>query len=113
MIDWIGLLENVLWVMGLAVALAAVSYTDWKRRLEEPRLSFRQMLGQARFQVAFGLGMALFCAGLALSLDAWWQRIGWALLAAAFTWLAISSWRRLRRAGKDSRDGGDDRGGVE
>ncbi len=97
MIDWFGVASNGLWVLGLAIALAGLSYTDWRRRVDEPRVGLRQALGQPRFQALFGLGMTLFCAGLALSVGAWWQIAGWALLALAFAWLAFSSWRKARR----------------
>lgn len=97
MIDWYGLFHNALWVLGLAIALASLSYTDWRRRTAEPRQSLRHALGRPGFQAVFSLGMVLFCAGLALGGDAWWQMAGWAILAAAFAWLAFTSWRQVRR----------------
>ncbi len=105
-IDWFGVFSNGLWILGLAVALAAVSYADWRRRLNEPRLSLRQALGQPAFQAAWslglllfcaGLGLLLFCAGLALTSDVWWQTIAWAALALAFLYLCGSAWLQSRR----------------
>ena len=98
MIDWYGVFHNALWVLGLSIALASLSYTDWRRRTSEPRASFRAMLGDPGFQTVFSVGMVLFCAWLALGGSTWWQTVGWALLALAFVWLAFSSWRTLRRA---------------
>ena len=97
MIDWYGVFHNALWVLGLAVALASLSYMDWRRRTTEPRLSFRAALGRPGFQAVCSLGMVLFCAGLALAGDVWWQIAGWVILAVAFGWLAFSSWRQYRR----------------
>lgn len=104
MIDWYGVFHNALWVLGLAIALASLSYSDWQRRTSEPRVGFRAMLGQPGFQTAFSVGMVLFCAGIALGGAVWWQTLGWALLALAFAWLAFSSWRRLRRPQSDGVD---------
>ncbi len=98
MIDWYGVFHNALWVLGLAIVLASLSYSDWRRRTSEPRISFRAMLGDPGFQTTFSVGMVLFCAGIALGGAVWWQTLGWALLALAFAWLSFSSWRTLRRS---------------
>ena len=97
MIDWYGVFHNALWVLGLAVALASLSYSDWRRRTSEPRISLRAIVGDPGFQMAFSVGMVLFCAGIALGGAVWWQTLGWALLALAFVWLAFSAWRMMRR----------------
>lgn len=96
-IDWFGVFYNALWIFGLAVALAAVSYADWRRRLSQPRLSLRQALAQPAFQAAWSLGLLLFCAGLALSGGPWWQTAAWAALALAFLILGGSALLRARR----------------
>ena len=64
MIDWYGVFHNALWVLGLAIALASLSYSDWRRRTSEPRVGLRAALGQPGFQALFSLGMVLFCVGL-------------------------------------------------
>ena len=96
-IDWFGVMSNGLWIFGLAIALAAVSYADWRRRLNEPRLSLRQALGQPSFQAAWSLGLLLFCVGLALTSTVWWQTAAWAALALAFLYLGGSAVRQARR----------------
>lgn len=96
-IDWFGVFSNGLWILGLAVALAAVSYADWRRRLNEPRLTLRQALGQPSFQAAWSLGLLLFCAGLALTSAVWWQTAAWAALALAFLYLGGSALLQSRR----------------
>ncbi len=95
-IDWFGVLSNALWILGLAVALATVSYVDWRRRLSQPQPSLRRALGQPAFQAAWSLGMLLFCAGLALSGGPWWQTAAWAALAVAFLYLGGTAWLRSR-----------------
>ena len=96
-IDWFGVFSNGLWILGLAVGLAALSYADWRRRLSQPPLTLRQALGQPAFQAAWSLGLLLFCAGLALVSEPWWQAVAWAALAVAFLYLGGSAWLRVRR----------------
>ncbi len=96
-VDWFGVFSNGLWILGLAIALAAVSYADWRRRLNEPRLSLRQALGQPTFQAAWSLGLLFFCVGLALTSDAWWQTVAWAALALAFLYLGGNALLQARR----------------
>lgn len=100
MIDWYGVFHNTLWIVGLAIALAAFSYTEWWRHLQSPRRSLRQALSDAGFQAAFGLGLTLFCAGLALGSDRWWQIAAWAMLGLLFAWQSVNAWRALRRAAR-------------
>lgn len=91
------LLPNGVSILGLAVALAAVSVVDWRRRLSEPRLTLRQALAAPAFQAAWSLGLLLFCAGLALGSDTWWQTALWIALALAFLVIGGSAARRTRR----------------
>lgn len=98
MIDWYGVFRNALWILGLAVVLAAFSYSDWQRSGQNPKPSLRQAMTAPAFQAAFGLGMALFCIGLALSSRRWWEIAAWAALALLFAWQAIGAWlARSRR----------------
>lgn len=97
MIDWYGVFHNALWVLGLAVVLAALSYADWRRGTQTPKQSLRQALSQPGFQAAFCLGMVLFCTGVALGSHRWWEVVAWALLALLFVWQAVIAWRAARR----------------
>lgn len=93
MIDVWGILANSLWILGLAVLLAALSWAHWAASVEKVR--FRAVLGRPRVQRVLNLGLALFCAGLAVTGRVWWERVLWGLLAAVW---AVQAWMTDRRA---------------
>ena len=95
MIDWFGVFHNALWIFGLAIVLAALSYADWRRRLVVQRVSFRQALAEPGFQAAVSLGFTLFCAGLALGSAVWWQIAAWVALGLFFAWNGLTCLRRM------------------
>lgn len=97
MIDWFGVFHNALWILGLAIVLAALSYADWRRRLTVPPISFRKALAEPGFQAAVSLGFVLFCAGLALGSTVWWQIAAWTALGLLFTWQGLICLRQLRQ----------------
>ena len=96
-IAWFEVFNNGLWIFGLAMALAAVSYADWRRRLSQPPLTLRQALGQPSFQAAWSLGLLLFCAGLALGVGPLWQTVLWTALGLGFLLLGASALLRARK----------------
>ena len=98
MVDWSGIGRTALWVSGLAVMLATWSWNEWWAHVHGQKL--RPVLGEARFQVPFSVGMVLFCVGMALGERIWW-RIGlWCVLALLFVWQGAQAWR----ARADTRD---------
>ena len=97
MIDWFAVLHNALWIFGLAIVLAALSYADWRRRLVVPPVSFRQALAEPGFQAAVSLGFTLFCAGLALGSAVWWQIAAWVALGLFFAWNGLTCLRRMTK----------------
>jgi hypothetical protein len=102
MIDWSGVLRNGLWIVGLAVALAGVSYADWWRRQQVPRMGLGQALEVPWFRAAVSLGLALFCAGLALSGGPWWVVALWSGLGLLFGGQAVAAVMAARREGDDA-----------
>lgn len=86
MIDWLGVATNSLWVLGLAGMLAAASYYDYVA-WQQGR-SRRAVLTSSPFVFYLSLSAAIFCAGVALSGGAWWERIAWGLLAILCAWQA-------------------------
>jgi hypothetical protein len=94
-IDIWGVIANSLWILGLAVLLAALSWARWVAHTEQNRL--RTVLKRPSIQIALDVGLFLFCAGLATTGRAWWERILWGLLAAAWVvqvWLARANARK-------------------
>jgi hypothetical protein len=82
-IDAWGVAANGLWIVGLALALAAVSWARWRAAVERP--SFRAILRQAEVARALYGGLALFCAGLAATGQAWWEWMLWGGLTLYWT----------------------------
>ncbi|MHB0879228.1 MAG: hypothetical protein ACYC5O_24585 [Anaerolineae bacterium] len=94
MIDWVGLAFGALWVFGLALALTTVSVAGWVAR--ERGLRLRRLLAARDYIVPIEVGGALFAVGLAYGGLPWWQTGLWLLVAAAFAYDAIATYRRGR-----------------
>jgi hypothetical protein len=92
MIDWMGLAANSLWILGLAVALAALSYASWQAWQNKEKLRLR--LASRGAQLAFNLAGVLFCAGLAAASQSWWQILLWAILGLLFLAQLLLSLRK-------------------
>ena len=88
MIDWVGVATNGLWLLGLAMGLAVLSYADWSAHSAHRRL--RDVLGQPAFRIALWSGLTLFCVGVALSGGQWWERVLWGALAVM---AVVEVWR--------------------
>lgn len=95
MISWWGLFRNALWILGLAVGLAAWSYARWWAHQNRVRL--RLVINMPLFVVPFSAGLALFSLGLALSGRHWWETAAWAMLAVLSVGQAVYSWLTGRR----------------
>lgn len=100
MIDVWGVIANSLWILGLAVLLAVLSWTHWVASTEGNRI--RDALKRPRIQQALDLGLFLFCAGLAATGRTWWERILWGLLAAVWIFQAWLAERKKRYADNDN-----------
>ena len=87
MIDWINLAANVLWILALSIGLSTVGILYYRSTSgdQPPGAAWRQSGPQA----ALSLAGFLFCTGLLLTSDSFFQRFLWALLALAFVvqWL--------------------------
>ncbi len=90
MINWYGVFVNGLWVTGLAIILAAVSWSLYARSLAGR--TWLQQLASPQMSLALALGMMLFALGLAFRPDGRvWRSLLWLMLALSFalmTWLA-------------------------
>lgn len=96
MIDWIGVIVSAIWILGLAVLVATVSVAY---ALAQDR-SIRSVLGQTPFRLALTVGGMLFAVGMALSVDAWWERAGWIVMIGLLLWDGVSTWRSARASQK-------------
>lgn len=94
MIDWLQVLFNLFWLLGLALILAAFSYSSWLAHTRGVRA--RQLLGSPIFQLPFSIGLSLVSLGLVFLGRGWLERGLWAVLAVLFTWQTWSLWRRSR-----------------
>ncbi|MFQ5576481.1 MAG: hypothetical protein ACE5G8_05770 [Anaerolineae bacterium] len=90
-IDWLNVLYNTFWIIGLALILAAFSYADWQAARRG--LSLRQASGGAVFYRWPALGLMLVSLGLMFLAAVWWERLIWLAFAALF---AVQGWQTRR-----------------
>jgi hypothetical protein len=82
MVDIKGVVTNSLWIVGLAILLAVLSWVHWLSKVK--RTSFRDVVKHPQTQRYLNTGLFLFSIGLATSTQTWWERTLWGLLAAAW-----------------------------
>ena len=82
MIDWANLAGNALWILGLSLALATLSYSSWQASIT--REKFFTSLSHPGPQASLDVAGALFCAGLAATSAVLWQKALWAVLGIIF-----------------------------
>jgi hypothetical protein len=99
MIDWWNVFTNSLWILGVAAALASLSYVDWLASREGAGL--RHVLSQLAQRADFSLALAVASVGAGLGVVRLWERILWLLLASSLALFAFRLWpgRRKGRAG--------------
>ena len=97
MIDWYNLAANALWILALALALTSLSFARWGARMEEEKL--KVILNRPSWQISLNLAGTIFCAGLALTSDIWWEQLLWAILGVLFLVQVVIS--RLSIQGPD------------
>jgi hypothetical protein len=82
LIDWPSLAANALWIAGLSLALAALSFAGFEASSSQQRLG--AVLKQRRFVFTLNLAGALFCSGLAATSSQLLELILWIVLAVLF-----------------------------
>ncbi|HMD88175.1 MAG TPA: hypothetical protein VKF38_03340 [Anaerolineaceae bacterium] len=82
LIDWGALAANSLWIVGLGLALAVLSFAGFEARVS--RIHLGTILKQPRFDITLNLAGILFCSGLAANTDQLFERILWIILAVLF-----------------------------
>jgi membrane protein implicated in regulation of membrane protease activity len=82
MINWFSMFANSLWIIALALALAALSYASWRASVDKEKL--RSKLNKGEYSAVFSLAGLLFCAGLALTAPSTLQTVLWTILGIGF-----------------------------
>jgi hypothetical protein len=88
MINLPAVVANALWVLGLSLALTALSWAHYTASQHQTRL--RRELDHPAPRTALDAGLLLFCAGLAATSTRWWERALWLALALAWALLALA-----------------------
>jgi hypothetical protein len=90
MIDVRFVIAHSLWILGAAIALAAIGYYDWQAR--ERRLPLRQLLRTAwGWKVSIAGSALLVASGFVLMESTrWWERALWLMVWAG---AAFDLWR--------------------
>jgi hypothetical protein len=82
MIDVWSVAANGLWILGLSILLAALSWAVWASTAGDDRL--RIVIMRPPIRLSVDLGFLIFCIGLAVTTQKWWGRALWAALAVAW-----------------------------
>ena len=94
MIDWLNLLSNSLWILGLAVGLAVIGLAHWEAQAGQQKM--RQLLAHPGKQVLLDLAGVFFCAGLAATSSRWWEIALWLIMLAMFVLqVVLEVWKRI------------------
>ena len=94
MIDWWGLLANLLWIAGLAIDLAAFSMAYYVA--QAARIPLRQELEGLAFQIPFCAGTLLVGWGMLFSGQSWWEKTFGGLMVVGCLVLAVHLWNCQR-----------------
>lgn len=97
LIDWRLVGFSALWILGLSIVLAAVSFADYEASRQAQRT--RVILREPRYRLAWNGGLALFCLGWLGTASAWWVGTAWLGLAAWFGYETWQAWRESRAPG--------------
>jgi hypothetical protein len=91
-IDWPFVATHALWILGLAVILAAFSYHNWLR--QELGRSFRTQWREPGWRVPHYAGLILIAVSMVLMAGApVWERAVWAVLAMVWSRQAYAAWQ--------------------
>ena len=88
MIDWVIVGFGALWILGLGLVVATLSFANYLASQQKRR--FGQALEMPACRIMIDLGLVLFCLGLAGGVSAVWERLLWAVLALIF---AVQTWQ--------------------
>jgi hypothetical protein len=92
MVDWVSLVFNELWILGLAIILAALSHAHWLAHTRRERL--RTLLDARDFQLWLLVGLMLISLGAALLGPRWWEHVLWGMFCAVIAWQLWDAWHK-------------------
>ncbi|MEW5986580.1 MAG: hypothetical protein AB1791_08110 [Chloroflexota bacterium] len=95
MINWLSLAAGALWIGGLSLLLAALSYHTWLAGEQKRR--WRDQLAENSFGRVAWLSILLIGVGLAAGSRQTWERWLWILFSLVALSQCIGSWRLRRR----------------
>lgn len=92
--DFRSVVAHSLWILGVAVVVAAFSYCQWLAQSQRRRLS-QVLHGEAAWSRSVAVGLLLTATGFLLMRDhRWWERVMWTTVLAL---AALDLWRTGRR----------------
>lgn len=97
-IEWRIVFSNAPWILGCAIALAVLSYTDWRAAQHHEKL--RAQFGRPNIRMAFDIAFVLICLGLAASADSTFAVIIWLILTILASLRTTQDWLAFRRASR-------------
>jgi len=97
LIDWVLVGSSALWILGLSIIIAALSFADYYTTRTHDR--FWATLQKPGYRVALHGGLHLVCLGLALNARPWWLTLIWLGMGVGFGHRAWQAWRERRRSG--------------
>jgi hypothetical protein len=80
------LTSQILWIAGLSLIIAAVSWRAWQMRMTRSKVSF------ISDNKILDLGLILFCLGIVLSTNQPWARYFFILMMVSVTIIAMVNW---------------------
>ncbi len=100
MIDWFAVISAAIWILGLAILLAAFSIAYDTAARQHGLL--RNILAQPAFRSSLVVGAGLFSLGLTLTVTTWWEKLGWIFVLILILADGVSvyrSWRHTNEKG--------------
>jgi len=95
LIDWGWLFRQIPWVVGLALGLAGLSWGHWDALTSRRR--HREVLTRPGYRMVFSLSLTLFCIGLVLNPQRWWESYLWAAFGLYFATETVLAARAMYR----------------
>ncbi len=97
-IDWRDVFSNALWILGCAVALATLSYADWRADRDHAKL--RGQFAKPKYRMSIEIALIFFCSGLAATSVSTISVIVWIILAVFAIAQLVSDATKLRQSSR-------------